>query len=63
MLFRQGEMMVFQIQLTHKRDAVPLTRDYITDYDRQNTAVTRPERDDYDFMLRERRSGRKVPAG
>ena len=55
--------MVFQIQLTHKRDAVPLTRSYITDYDGQNTTVTHSERDDYDFILRERRSGRKVPAG
>lgn len=30
MLFRNGPMMVFQIQLAHKPDAVPLTRDYIT---------------------------------
>ncbi len=28
--FRRENMMVFQIQLTHKQDAVPLTRDYIT---------------------------------
>lgn len=33
MLFRQGDLMVFQIQLAHERDAVPLTRDYITDYE------------------------------
>ena len=29
--FRNGPMMVFQIQLARRRDAVPLTRDYITD--------------------------------
>ena len=27
--FRDGSHMVFQLQLAHKRDAVPLTRDYI----------------------------------
>jgi cyclopropane-fatty-acyl-phospholipid synthase len=27
--FRWSDLMVFQIQLTHARDAVPLTRDYI----------------------------------
>jgi cyclopropane-fatty-acyl-phospholipid synthase len=26
--------MVFQIQLARKQDAVPLTRDYITDFER-----------------------------
>ncbi len=35
MLFRNGPLMVFQIQLAHRRDAVPLTRDYITDYERE----------------------------
>ena len=34
MLFRQGDLMVFQIQLAHERDAVPRTRDYIADYER-----------------------------
>jgi len=29
MAFRSGRMMVFQIQITHRQDAVPLTRDYI----------------------------------
>ena len=38
MLFRQGDLMVFQIQLAHGRDAVPLTRDYITDHDRSSAA-------------------------
>jgi cyclopropane-fatty-acyl-phospholipid synthase len=28
--FRCGRLMVFQIQLTHRQTAVPLTRDYIT---------------------------------
>ena len=30
MAFRKGRLMVFQIQLANRRDAVPLTRDYIT---------------------------------
>ena len=34
MTFRHGSAMVFQLQLSHKRDAVPLTRDYMTDSDR-----------------------------
>lgn len=29
MMFRSGEQMVFHMQLAHKRNAVPLTRDYI----------------------------------
>lgn len=33
--FRHGPMMVFQIQLSRSRHVVPLSRDYITDYDRQ----------------------------
>ena len=28
--------MVFQLQLTKRQDAVPLTRDYITDFERAN---------------------------
>ena len=35
MLFRNGRLMVFQIQLAHRRDAVPLTRDYIIDHERR----------------------------
>ena len=38
MMFRNGDLMVFQIQLAHEPDAVPLTRDYITDYEREFTA-------------------------
>jgi cyclopropane-fatty-acyl-phospholipid synthase len=34
MTFRHGSAMVFQMQLAHKRDATPITRDYITDADR-----------------------------
>lgn len=34
MLFRNGPLMVFQMQLARERDAAPLTRDYITDFDR-----------------------------
>jgi cyclopropane-fatty-acyl-phospholipid synthase len=35
MAFRYGRMMVFQIQLACSRHAVPLSRDYITDVERQ----------------------------
>ncbi len=31
MMFRCGAQMVFQMQLAHKRDAVPITRDYIAE--------------------------------
>jgi len=31
--FRHGELVVFQLQLCHRLDAVPLTRDYVTDAD------------------------------
>jgi cyclopropane-fatty-acyl-phospholipid synthase len=36
MTFLHGSAMVFQMQLAHNRDAVPITRDYITDSDREN---------------------------
>ena len=32
--FRRLEQMVFQIQLAHRRDAVPITRDYMLDWER-----------------------------
>jgi cyclopropane-fatty-acyl-phospholipid synthase len=32
--FRRMGQMVFQIQIAKHQDAVPLTRDYITDWDR-----------------------------
>lgn len=35
--FRNGPMMVFQVQLARRRDAVPLTRDYMTDWERRNS--------------------------
>ena len=35
--FRVGNLMVFQIQLAKQRDAVPLTRDYIDEKERQIT--------------------------
>jgi len=34
--FRNGPMMVFQLQLARRRDAVPLTRDYIADRERRD---------------------------
>ena len=36
MAFRHGNLMVVQIQLAHERNAVPPTRDYITDYERSS---------------------------
>lgn len=35
MAFRNGPMMVFQIQLARRRDTVPLTRDYIAEAERR----------------------------
>ncbi len=34
--FRHGGHMVFQLQLAKRQDAVPLTRDYITDWERRD---------------------------
>ena len=36
--FRHLGMVVFQIQLAHRQDAVPLVRDYVTDHDRTGDA-------------------------
>jgi cyclopropane-fatty-acyl-phospholipid synthase len=36
--FRTGDLVVFQLQLAKQKEAVPLTRDYITDFDRANPA-------------------------
>jgi len=36
MLFRNGRLMVFQIQLAHRRDAVPLCRDYIYEFEHRS---------------------------
>jgi cyclopropane-fatty-acyl-phospholipid synthase len=36
--FREMGQMVFQMQLARKQDAVPLTRDYITDWERATLA-------------------------
>ncbi|HEC90398.1 MAG TPA: class I SAM-dependent methyltransferase [Alphaproteobacteria bacterium] len=40
--FRHGDHLVFQIQLSKKRDAVPLTRDYIAEWERANTDAAKP---------------------
>ena len=32
MMFRTGSQLVFHMQLARKRDAVPIVRDYITDF-------------------------------
>jgi cyclopropane-fatty-acyl-phospholipid synthase len=37
--FRYRGMVVYQLQLTKNLDAVPLTRDYILDWERQHAAV------------------------
>ncbi len=39
--FREMGQMVFQIQLARQQDAVPLTRDYITDWERAKLAEAR----------------------
>ncbi|MEZ5810988.1 MAG: cyclopropane-fatty-acyl-phospholipid synthase family protein [Rhizobiaceae bacterium] len=39
--FRWDDLMVFQIQLAHRRDAVPLTRDYIGETEKQLAAADR----------------------
>jgi cyclopropane-fatty-acyl-phospholipid synthase len=39
--FRYGGQMVFQMQLAKRQDAVPLTRDYMTDWERSHTGSTR----------------------
>ncbi|MFZ0694049.1 MAG: cyclopropane-fatty-acyl-phospholipid synthase family protein [Alphaproteobacteria bacterium] len=38
MSFRHQNIMVFQLQLAKRQDTVPLTRDYITDFDRERAA-------------------------
>ena len=37
--FRVGAQMVFQIQLTKRKDTVPFQRDYITDWERDHLAT------------------------
>jgi cyclopropane-fatty-acyl-phospholipid synthase len=39
--FRHGSQMVFQMQLAKRQDAVPLTRDYMTDWERTHTGAGR----------------------
>ena len=36
--FRYMNQMVFQLQIAKRQDAVPLTRDYITDFERANAS-------------------------
>ena len=36
MAFRHWDQMVFQMQIARQQDAVPLGRDYITDWERAN---------------------------
>ena len=40
--FRRLNQMVFQIQIAKRQDAVPLTRDYITDFDRAHRNKAEP---------------------
>ncbi|MGH6717694.1 MAG: class I SAM-dependent methyltransferase [Alphaproteobacteria bacterium] len=40
MAFRYGGQMVFQMQLAHRLDAVPLTRDYVVDWEREHALVS-----------------------
>jgi len=41
MMFRTGSQLVFHMQLSKKRDAVPIVRDYITDTQREYLALER----------------------
>jgi cyclopropane-fatty-acyl-phospholipid synthase len=38
-MFRTGSQMVFHMQLSRKRDAVPIVRDYVTDTQRRYLEV------------------------
>jgi cyclopropane-fatty-acyl-phospholipid synthase len=38
--FREGSLVVFQLQLAKDRAAVPLTRDYVTDFDRALSPIS-----------------------
>ena len=38
MAFKYWNQMVFQMQIARNQDAVPLTRDYITDWERAQAA-------------------------
>jgi cyclopropane-fatty-acyl-phospholipid synthase len=38
MMFRTGSQLVFHMQLTKKRDAAPIVRDYVTDVQRRYKA-------------------------
>ncbi len=40
--FRYGDHFVFQVQLAKRRDAVPITRDYIVDWERLHAAEALP---------------------
>ena len=40
MAFRHGGLMVIQIQLAKALDAVPITRDYMFDWEREHSAAT-----------------------
>jgi cyclopropane-fatty-acyl-phospholipid synthase len=39
--FREGQLVVYQVQLAKDRQVVPQTRDYITDFDRNHDAAAR----------------------
>jgi len=39
--FREGDLVVFQVQMAKDRQAAPLTRDYITDFDRAAPSLHR----------------------
>ena len=62
MLFRQGDLMVFQVQLAHEREDVPLTRDYVTDYERAHPLERRaPVHDEVEPATRPARRTTKKP--
>jgi cyclopropane-fatty-acyl-phospholipid synthase len=52
MLFRNGPLMVFHLQLAQRRDAVPLTRDYVTAFE-HSVVPERSRRQETDVARRE----------
>ncbi len=54
MLFRNGPLMVFQIQLAHRRDAVPLTRDYIATRATDQQSAGHEEKQGSSFAVKNR---------
>ena len=55
--FRNEFQIVFQIQITRDQEAVPLTRDYITDWERQHSAPPTNSSDNAENSKRRHNTG------